>query len=37
MHDGEEVELEVIADDTHSSTPTFKQWLANMSAQNSML
>jgi hypothetical protein len=36
MHD-EEVEVEAIADDTHLTTSTFKQWMANMSAQNGML
>ena len=36
MHD-EEVEVETIADDAHLWSPSFKQWLTNMSAQNSML
>lgn len=37
MHD-DEVEIEAIADDDpKAQTTSFKQWLANMSAQNSML
>lgn len=37
MNDEQEVDVEVIDDNQALNEPTFKQWLANMVAQNNMM